>query len=191
MLFFAIYAKEMQKILMRNKDELESQLNRARGMDFSNTKTDVVAPGVIVHVTDPASSQAETFTILGAWDSDPDKGVISYLTPIAQALLNHKVGDEVEFELHGFPNFKYISHHHMPSYSSLEWKHCLIFVLFVCRGVPRPLSLCFPSPFCLFMHHRRKKGLFQRYAQALSPHALWSVEHGGGLHRDSRGCAPI
>jgi transcription elongation GreA/GreB family factor len=94
-------AKEMQKVLMRNKDELESQLNRARGMDFSNTKTDVVAPGVIVHVTDPVSGQAETFTILGAWDSDPDRGVISYLTPIAQGLLNHKVGDEVEFELHG------------------------------------------------------------------------------------------
>ena len=43
----------------------------------------------------------ETFTVLGAWDSDPDKGVISYLTPVAMSLLNRKVGDEVEFELHG------------------------------------------------------------------------------------------
>ena len=47
------------------------------------------------------TNQHETFTILGAWDSDPDKGIISYLTPIGQALLNRKVGDEVEFELHG------------------------------------------------------------------------------------------
>ena len=47
------------------------------------------------------TNQAETFTILGAWDSDPDKGIISYLTPVAMALVNRKVGDEVEFELHG------------------------------------------------------------------------------------------
>jgi len=94
-------AKEMQKVLLRRKDELEASLTRARGMDFINVKTDVVAPGTIVEVTDPAANTAETFTILGAWDSDPDKGVISYLTPVAQALLNRKVGDEVEFELYG------------------------------------------------------------------------------------------
>ena len=94
-------AKEMQKVLLRQKDELEAALTRARGQDFLNVKTDVVAPGTIVQVTDLQSGQPETFTILGAWDSDPDKGVISYLTPVAQALINHKVGDEVEAELEG------------------------------------------------------------------------------------------
>jgi len=94
-------AKEMQKILMRQKEDLEAALTRARGNDFANAKTDVVGPGTVVVATDLSSNQAETFTILGAWDSDPDKGVISYLTPVAMALLNRKVGDEVEFELHG------------------------------------------------------------------------------------------
>ena len=94
-------AKEMQKVLLRQKDELEAALTRARGQDFLNVKTDVVAPGTIVQVTDLQSGLPETFTILGAWDSDPDKGVISYLTPVAQALINHKVGDEVEAELEG------------------------------------------------------------------------------------------
>jgi transcription elongation GreA/GreB family factor len=94
-------AKEMQKVLLRQKDELEAALTRARGQDFLNVKTDVVAPGTIVHVTDLQSGQPEVFTILGAWDSDPDKGVISYLTPVAQALINHKIGDEVEAELEG------------------------------------------------------------------------------------------
>jgi transcription elongation GreA/GreB family factor len=94
-------AKEMQKILMRQKEDLEAALNRARGQDFLNVKTDLVAPGTIVQTTDLESNQRETFTILGAWDSDPDKGVISYLTPVAMALLNHKVGDEVEAELQG------------------------------------------------------------------------------------------
>ena len=94
-------AKEMQKILMRQKEDLEAQFLRARGMDFSNAKTDVVGPGTVVQATDLVTNQVETFTVLGAWDSDPDKGIISYLTPIGQALFNHKVGDEVEYELHG------------------------------------------------------------------------------------------
>lgn len=94
-------AKEMQKIIMRQKEELEAQMMRARGTDFSNPKTDAVNIGTVVIATDLATSQRETFTILGAWDSDPDKGIISYLTPIGSALLNRKVGDEVEFELHG------------------------------------------------------------------------------------------
>jgi transcription elongation GreA/GreB family factor len=94
-------AKEMQKILMRRKEELETQMMRARGTDFSNPKTDAVNIGTVVGATDLATNQHENFTILGAWDSDPDKGIISYLTPIGQALLNRKVGDEVEFELQG------------------------------------------------------------------------------------------
>jgi transcription elongation GreA/GreB family factor len=94
-------AKEMQKILMRRKEELETQLARARGTDFSNAKTEVVGIGTIVQAVDLGANQSETFTILGAWDSEPDKGVISYLSPVAQSLLNHKVGDEVEFEFNG------------------------------------------------------------------------------------------
>ncbi len=89
-------AKEMQKILMRRKSELESQLVRARGTDFANVKTETVGIGTIVKITDLESQSSEQYTILGAWDSDPAQGVISYLTPVAQALLNHKVGEEIE-----------------------------------------------------------------------------------------------
>jgi transcription elongation factor GreA len=94
-------AKEMQKILMRRKGELEAQLVRARGTDFANAKTDAVGLGTRVKVTDLSTSSADTFSILGAWDSEPDKGVVSYLTPLAQALMNKKVGDEVEFDMDG------------------------------------------------------------------------------------------
>ena len=89
-------AKEMQKILMRRKAELEQQLQRARGTDFANPKTDVAGIGTIVSVTDLERQQAEHFTILGAWDGDPDKGIISYLTPVGQSLLGRKPGEEVE-----------------------------------------------------------------------------------------------
>ena len=94
-------AKEMQKILMRQKSELEAQIVRARGSDFSNARTDVVSIGTRVSVLDLDSKSPEQFTILGAWDSDPEKHVISYLAPVAQTLLNKKPGDEVELETEG------------------------------------------------------------------------------------------
>ncbi len=94
-------AKEMQKLLMRRKGELEIQLVRARGTDFANARTDVVSIGTRVRVTELDAQHEETFQILGAFDSEPEKGIISYLSPVAQALLNHAVGDEVEFEMHG------------------------------------------------------------------------------------------
>jgi transcription elongation GreA/GreB family factor len=80
---------------------LEAQLVRARGTDFANPKTDVVSIGTIVAVTDLDQNHNEQFTILGAWDSNPDQGVISYLTPVGQSLLNHKPGDEVEVPVEG------------------------------------------------------------------------------------------
>jgi transcription elongation GreA/GreB family factor len=99
-------AKEMQKLLMRRKADLETQLVRARGTDFAAPRTDVASIGTVVRATDLATNQQGLFKILGAWDSDPEKDVVSYLTPVAQSLLGHKVGDEVEFEIHG------VRHHH-------------------------------------------------------------------------------
>src|ERR1043166_1263503 len=65
-------AKEMQKLLMRRKGELESQLVRARGTDFANAGTETVTIGTIVRSSDLETNQPERFTILGAWDSDPE-----------------------------------------------------------------------------------------------------------------------
>jgi transcription elongation GreA/GreB family factor len=94
-------AKEMQKLLMKTKSELESALVRARGTDFANPRTDVVSIGTVVQVVNLGNHQSDKYTILGAWDSDPDKNTISYLAPMAQSLLNKPVGEEVEFEVQG------------------------------------------------------------------------------------------
>jgi len=94
-------AKEMQKLLMRRKAELETQLVRARGTDFASPRTDIVSIGTVVHATDLATNETENFTVLGAWDSEPEKGIVSYLSPVAQSLIGRKVTEEVEFEIHG------------------------------------------------------------------------------------------
>jgi transcription elongation factor GreA len=92
-------AKEMQRLLMKRKAELESQIDRARGMDFSQSKTDQVNIGTRVRVTDLDNGNAETYSILGAWDSNPDRHIVSYMTPFAQALLGKKIGEEASLEL--------------------------------------------------------------------------------------------
>lgn len=89
-------AKEMQSVLMRRRAELEVQLAQAQGTDFKGASTAEVNIGTIVKIINLETNQTEEFTILGAWDSDPTRGIISYQTPVAKALSKHKVGETVE-----------------------------------------------------------------------------------------------
>jgi transcription elongation GreA/GreB family factor len=86
-------AKQMQAVLGRRRSELERELARARGTSFENPDTSRVSIGTIVTVRDKNSKNQETYTILGAWDGDPDRHVISYQTAIGQALLGKKSGE--------------------------------------------------------------------------------------------------
>lgn len=88
-------AKEMQRVLMRRKSETERDLAVARGTDFANPDTTQVSIGTVVTLRNTVSGKEKTYTILGAWDSDPAAGIISYKAAIAQALLGHKVGEEL------------------------------------------------------------------------------------------------
>jgi transcription elongation GreA/GreB family factor len=89
-------AKEMQTILARRKAELEQMLARAEATEFLNPDTSKVTLGTKVTLKDVASGEVITFTILGAWDSDLSKGIISYQTAVARALLNHTLGERIE-----------------------------------------------------------------------------------------------
>jgi transcription elongation GreA/GreB family factor len=88
-------AKQMQAVLMRRKSELENELQTARGTAFENPDTSRVSIGTVVTVRDGKAKKEETFTILGAWDGDPERQIISYKTAIGQALLGHGVGEVV------------------------------------------------------------------------------------------------
>lgn len=94
-------AKEQHRLLMLRKAELEQQLLRARGTDFTEIPEGTVAIGTRVQVTELGRQHVETFTILGAWDSDAEQHILGYLSPLAQSLMGKKVGDETELELDG------------------------------------------------------------------------------------------
>jgi transcription elongation factor GreA len=103
-------AKQMQSVLMRRKTELEQMLHNARGTSFENVDTSRVSIGTIVTLRDAETSKEETYTILGAWDGDPDRHIISYQTAIAQALLGHKIGETVSLNTeHSTAQFTIVS----------------------------------------------------------------------------------
>jgi transcription elongation factor GreA len=103
-------AKQMQSVLMRRKAELEQMLHNARGTSFENVDTSHVSIGTVATLRDVERNKEETYTILGAWDSDPDHHIISYQTAIGQALLGHEVGDNVSLNSeHGVDQFTIVS----------------------------------------------------------------------------------
>jgi transcription elongation factor GreA len=103
-------AKQMQSVLMRRKAELEQMLHNARGTSFENADTSRVSIGTIVTLRSAETKKEETYTILGAWDGDPDRNVISYQTAIGQALLGHEVGETVSLNTeHGAAQFSIVS----------------------------------------------------------------------------------
>lgn len=89
-------ARDQQAVLNRMKDKLEREVGNARGTDFANVGTDKVGIGTIVDVVYTDSGASETYTILGAWDGDDEKNIVSYLTEIAKALIGKTVGEEAD-----------------------------------------------------------------------------------------------
>jgi transcription elongation factor GreA len=86
-------AKQDQQVLMAQKTLLERDLGRARVTDFKDASTDQVGIGTLVTVKNGATGATTTYTILGAWDGDPDKNILSYKTALGAALLGKKAGE--------------------------------------------------------------------------------------------------
>jgi transcription elongation GreA/GreB family factor len=88
-------AKDLQKYLMHRKSELERDIHRARGTDFKGSNADKVNIGTIVTLTDASGTDVE-MTVLGAWDSDPEKKLVSYLSEVGKALVGREAGETVQ-----------------------------------------------------------------------------------------------
>ncbi len=87
-------AKEMQRVLGRRRAETERDLGLARGTDFANPDTNAVSLGTIVTIKDLSDSHLDIYTILGAWDGDPEKNIVSYQSALAQAIIGKKPGEQ-------------------------------------------------------------------------------------------------
>src|SRR4026207_1708582 len=103
-------AKQMQAVLMRRKSELEQMLHNARGTDFSNADTSQISIGTIVTLREVDSGQEERYTVLGAWDGDPERHIIYHQTAIGPPLLGKKRGERVTLNTdHGTATYEVLA----------------------------------------------------------------------------------
>ncbi|MFD0893823.1 GreA/GreB family elongation factor [Luteolibacter ambystomatis] len=88
-------AKDYQKFLGNRKAELQKEISRARGTDFKGSDASAVNIGTVVTFTD-GNGKEVVYSVLGAWDSDPEKSYLSYLSELGASFLGLKPGDTVE-----------------------------------------------------------------------------------------------
>ena len=87
-------ARQEQETLLARKDQLEAELSRAQMTSFEDSPTDNVGVGSVVTLKAVADKKRKAcFAILGAWDSDPERNVLSYQTALGQSILSKKVGE--------------------------------------------------------------------------------------------------
>ena len=89
-------AKEVEKVLNRRRAELEHALALARGTDFAVTDTSRAAMGTKVTLQPLNGGEPVVYTILGAWDTNPEKHIVSYLSQVGKELTGKSVGDQVK-----------------------------------------------------------------------------------------------
>lgn len=88
-------AKEMQRLLMTRRRELERIIERTQPTDFADVVVrDVVVPGCTINLA--VDGQTETFHLLGLYDSDPERRILSYDSPLGKRLLGRKLGEEMD-----------------------------------------------------------------------------------------------
>ena len=89
-------AKQAQAKLETKIAELKAQIHSAKIIDTSRIRTDVVQILSTVEMRNVKAGTKMKYTIVSESEADLRSGKISSETPIAQALLGHKVGDIVD-----------------------------------------------------------------------------------------------
>ena len=88
-------AKDMEKFLGHRRSALERDIHSAQGTDFKGADASKVNIGTVVTLEDESGKERE-ITVLGAWDSNPDKHIVSYQSDVGQALLERTEGETAE-----------------------------------------------------------------------------------------------
>ena len=89
-------AREEEALLEQEISQIEEDLKVAQIIDNKKVNKDVISVGAEVDVYDRVYKEDLTFKIMGSFESDPTKGLISNESPIGKALIGQKVGATVE-----------------------------------------------------------------------------------------------
>jgi transcription elongation factor GreA len=94
-------AKERQSFIDGRINELRVSIGKAEVIAVDDSPSDRVVFGRTVKLWDLGTEQEIQYQLLGPYESDPDKGRISVTSPLGQALIGTRVGDEIRVRTPG------------------------------------------------------------------------------------------
>ncbi len=92
-------AKEAQHRLNVQLAKLKEELVRAVVFDPTTATSSLVSFGTKVVLQNNIENKEDVYTILGPWESNADEGIISYLSPLGNNLLDMKKGETRTFTI--------------------------------------------------------------------------------------------
>ena len=100
-------ALERQAIVNARIMQVRQRLNEVQSIDLSKIPTDKIAYGSSVVLYDLDKDEKVNYKLVTSEESDPEKGLISTVSPIGQALMGKEEGDEVKVKTPtGWRNFE-------------------------------------------------------------------------------------
>lgn len=91
------FALERRSRLQAELRTLSKQLNQARIITKHDITPNEAGVGSIVHLSDTKGNKV-SYTLLGPWDADPDKHILSFQSKLAQTMIGCKKGDTFDFQ---------------------------------------------------------------------------------------------
>lgn len=89
-------ARDHQARVEARITEVEAMLNNVEIIESTGSNdAKVVTLGSVVEIEDLVENEIEEYKIVGSVEADPFNGLLSNVTPLAMAILDHKVGDVV------------------------------------------------------------------------------------------------
>lgn len=116
-------ARDEQKILMQHVMQLQEALAAAQVVEADSVSTDSISFGATFEAENLDSGETETYTLLGRWEADPDRNILSILSPLATQFLGKKVGEEFTLERPGAPSTRYRVKSISNALATGEWDH--------------------------------------------------------------------
>jgi transcription elongation factor GreA len=92
-------AREKQAMLVGKAERMKTELQKVVVIEPHSVNSNIVSPGTKVTLRHEGKTELEIYTILGPWDVDIEKNIISYLSPVGKGLLNRTVGEIIKIKL--------------------------------------------------------------------------------------------
>jgi len=91
-------AMERQQLLQGAMTKMDADFKKVKLIDPKDIQDHIVCIGSRLLLKNRTSNETQFYTILGPWDADSDKRIISYKSPLAQSLIGKNMNDVATYE---------------------------------------------------------------------------------------------